>query len=215
MSGFFFVLAMLLLFASSVFGIWMLVIAFRTGVLWGLAVLFVPFAVLVFAITHWDECKKPFLLQLGTSVAAFMLIFLTVGAAVGEAADMAAEEQARMSASEKSQDVDWEKELSKPSSAPAEPYAGVRAPLPTRPAPSVRVTQEPRRTLPGGKIQLGRAREYLGERVRVTAHDGRTMQGDLIDVSGDRLIIEKELSAGFFSFDVARSEVRSLELIGY
>ena len=218
MSGFFFVLAMLLLLASSAFGIWMLVLSFRTSVLWGLAVLFLPFAVVVFAIVHWDECKKPFLWYMGTSVAGFMLLFLTVGAAVGEAAQLAAEEQAQMTESDDSNSdsdpIDWENEQA-PSSASVDPYPSTRATRPMRPAPSVQVTRDPSRVLPGGKIKLSQAREYIGEAVRVIAHDGRLMKGLLIEVRPDRFVIEQELRAGVISFDVARSEVEALELSRY
>lgn len=41
-----------------------LIAAFRQHVLWGLAVLFLPVAPLVFLIVHWDDAKKGFLLQL-------------------------------------------------------------------------------------------------------------------------------------------------------
>ncbi len=59
-------------------GILFLVAAFRESILWGLAVLFIPFAGLVFLIAHWQDAKKPFLLQLlGSliySVAFFMML---------------------------------------------------------------------------------------------------------------------------------------------
>ena len=45
--------------------IWLLVIAFRTNVMWGLAYLFIPFAALVFVFMNWDKTRKPFLIFLG------------------------------------------------------------------------------------------------------------------------------------------------------
>lgn len=39
-----------------------LVEAFRASILWGLAVLFIPFGQLIFVFTHWADTKKPFLL---------------------------------------------------------------------------------------------------------------------------------------------------------
>lgn len=47
-----------------VFGIQLLIIAFRTSVLWGLGYLLVPFVSLIFVILHWDEAKSPFLRKL-------------------------------------------------------------------------------------------------------------------------------------------------------
>ncbi|PWT99924.1 MAG: hypothetical protein C5B53_04745 [Candidatus Melainabacteria bacterium] len=45
--------------------IWLLVIAFRTHVGWGLAFLFIPFAAIAFVVTHWSTARKPFLCLLG------------------------------------------------------------------------------------------------------------------------------------------------------
>ncbi len=49
---------------SAVCGIIILVKAFQASILWGLAYLFIPFAALIFVITHWDEAGKPFLYSL-------------------------------------------------------------------------------------------------------------------------------------------------------
>ncbi len=48
--------------------IWMLGTAFRVGVGWGLACLFIPFAGLFFVISHWDEVSKPFLVSLCSAI---------------------------------------------------------------------------------------------------------------------------------------------------
>jgi hypothetical protein len=48
---------------GAVGGIWLLVKAFQAGVLWGLGSLFVPLVSLIFVITHWQEAKKPFLVN--------------------------------------------------------------------------------------------------------------------------------------------------------
>jgi hypothetical protein len=45
-------------------GIMFLVAAFRVSPLWGLAVLFLPFASLIFLIKYWSEAKKAFLGQI-------------------------------------------------------------------------------------------------------------------------------------------------------
>lgn len=57
---------------ALVTGIWLLILAFREHVLWGLAYLFVPFAALVFVIMHFDEAGKPFLGNVG-ACALFMV----------------------------------------------------------------------------------------------------------------------------------------------
>ncbi len=45
-------------------GLGMLLAAFKTGVLWGLALIFLAPAVFVFLFLHWDSAKGPFKLQL-------------------------------------------------------------------------------------------------------------------------------------------------------
>jgi Na+-translocating ferredoxin:NAD+ oxidoreductase RnfE subunit len=46
---------------SLVYGIQLLILAFRTSVWWGLGYLFIPFVGLIFIIVHWSEAKGPFL----------------------------------------------------------------------------------------------------------------------------------------------------------
>ena len=50
--------------AIVVAAVWIIIGAFKTGIGWGLFVLFCQFGALVWAITHWDEGKKPFLINL-------------------------------------------------------------------------------------------------------------------------------------------------------
>jgi hypothetical protein len=54
-------LAVLVALAGS---IWLIVLAFQRRVLWGLAVLFIPLANLVFTVIDWPNAKRPFLLSL-------------------------------------------------------------------------------------------------------------------------------------------------------
>ncbi len=49
---------------SVVYGIILLIKAFQASAMWGLAYIFIPFAALVFIVTHWDEAGKPFLMSL-------------------------------------------------------------------------------------------------------------------------------------------------------
>jgi len=56
------------LVVSLVGGIWLLVKAFQTSILWGLGSIFVPFVSLIFVITHWEIARRPFLISLGGAV---------------------------------------------------------------------------------------------------------------------------------------------------
>ena len=44
-------------------GIWLLIRAFGTSLLWGLACLFLWPAAIAYAVFHWPEAKNPFLVQ--------------------------------------------------------------------------------------------------------------------------------------------------------
>jgi len=46
---------------ALIYGVQLLLMAFRTSVLWGLGYIFVPFVALIFVAMHWDETKEPFL----------------------------------------------------------------------------------------------------------------------------------------------------------
>ena len=60
-------------------GLWLLVKAFQTSVLWGLGYIFVPFVSIIFVILYWQDTKKPFFYLLGG------LVVFVLGAAFGGA----------------------------------------------------------------------------------------------------------------------------------
>jgi uncharacterized membrane protein len=45
-------------------GIWLLVVAFKTSIWWGLGSLLIAPVALVFVIMHWQPSKKPFFIYL-------------------------------------------------------------------------------------------------------------------------------------------------------
>ncbi len=58
----------------SIFGlVGLYVAAFRESVGWGMLCLFVPFAMLVFVIRHWEQAKVPFLLSISVPVFGIAL----------------------------------------------------------------------------------------------------------------------------------------------
>lgn len=54
-------------------GFMFLIAAFRKGVVWGLACLFVPIVPIFFLIIHWQEAKKAFAIQL-VGLAVIVLV---------------------------------------------------------------------------------------------------------------------------------------------
>ena len=60
---------------ALVAGIWLLVVAFKTSVWWGLGSLLIGPVALVFVIMHWQVAKKPFLIQLvGVAICAIGIL---------------------------------------------------------------------------------------------------------------------------------------------
>ncbi len=45
-------------------GLWLLIEAFTTSILWGIGCLLITPVSLVFIFVHWDRAKSPFILQL-------------------------------------------------------------------------------------------------------------------------------------------------------
>ncbi len=63
--------------AMLVFGIQILIVAFKTSLGWGLGSLLIPIVGLVFVIKHWQETKTPFLRSL------IALVVFIVGSGLG------------------------------------------------------------------------------------------------------------------------------------
>jgi hypothetical protein len=68
-------LSVLASLAMLVFGIQILIAAFKTSTGWGLISLLVPFGVFVFIAKHWEATKTPFL----RSVMAFVVAVIGSG----------------------------------------------------------------------------------------------------------------------------------------
>ena len=72
-------LAILGLLIAVVGAIWLLVITFQTSVLWGLGSLLIPFVSLIFVVMHWEETKKPFLIQMAGVVLMIVAAMMAPG----------------------------------------------------------------------------------------------------------------------------------------
>jgi len=57
---------------SFVGGLWIVVLAWQKGILWGLACLFIPVLQLVYIALNWKESKSAFFLILAGFVAFFL-----------------------------------------------------------------------------------------------------------------------------------------------
>ncbi|MCA9040918.1 MAG: hypothetical protein KDA65_11270 [Planctomycetaceae bacterium] len=80
MAGILLILAIVCFIGCAVSELVIVVRAFQESVLWGLAVLFIPFAIIVFLVKFWDRCKQPFLYGLGAW--ALGVVFILLGSAL-------------------------------------------------------------------------------------------------------------------------------------
>ena len=71
-------------------GIWLIVLAFRKSVLWGLLCLFISPASIVFAIQNWAISQRPFLIEIAGVVVLFIGMALSGMGMAAEAASLAA-----------------------------------------------------------------------------------------------------------------------------
>ena len=67
------VIVLLLLVNVAAF-IWLDVKAFKTGIGWGFAVLFIPFFSVVYTVKWWGEAKNPFLTHITSALAAVLIV---------------------------------------------------------------------------------------------------------------------------------------------
>ncbi len=60
-------------------GIGFLIAAFRTSILWGLAVLFIAPVAIVYLIVHWQDAKGPFKIQVIGFVIMLIAAYMNGG----------------------------------------------------------------------------------------------------------------------------------------
>ncbi len=90
LTAFLVVVALVAMFIGSVV---LIVRAFQTSVLWGLAYLFVPFAALVFVVKYWDETKKPFAILMSGLGILLLAVLITPDRSPVEAETVATEKK--------------------------------------------------------------------------------------------------------------------------
>lgn len=52
-------------------GIWLLVIMFQTSLPWGIIGILIPVTSLIFVVMHWEESRKPFLINVAGAILYF------------------------------------------------------------------------------------------------------------------------------------------------
>ena len=230
------VVAVLAAIASTVFSIWLVAIAFRRHVLWGLASLFLPFAVIVFAVKHWEESRKPFLYSLATGVAASFFFIAAAVLGVGAASKQLAEgmnedlaqEMARVRATMEAQAAAGGSRNAESSPAAQAPDDGAEradpepVPLPialppVTTAPNVTgdlggFTYDPADVTRDGYVEvpLREAGRAIGRFAKVVETDGQSHRGALVRADAGGVELERSLGGGTVSYRVSGKRIDSI-----
>jgi hypothetical protein len=203
--------------------IWLLVVAFKQSILWGLACLFVPFASIVFIILHWDSAKRPFLFSI------VGLVLVGAGVAV---LDRDAAVRVVTAARPGSQAAPLPKALDAPPAVPSTTpllpgtpqtqLAPTALPGPANPkaaepaAADVPQQQAPVGTLPAPRptdppthanVAVGDLAKHIGEPLRYQMKDGRTVVGTLRSVDNDTVKLERDMGLGVSAFRIPLADV--------
>jgi hypothetical protein len=217
--------------------IWLAIVAFKQHILWGLAVLFVPFAPIVFAIMYWHDSKKPFLINLASSVLAVMLVFGAGGTALLMGARMAPEMMAD-AGMEFEPDSNAAYVLAEATPPPAPQSGPVSLPSHERDTSrddrdALAITLQPTsphleasqagmaspmrrsRRSPGDEIPLDEIDEtYVGSVLRVVSRDGLDSNARLTTVTPTTLSFERDVGIGTVAFDLSHREIEAVYLTG-
>jgi len=196
------------------------VAAFRVSVVWGLLVLFVPFAALFFLIKYWAQAKRGFLVGLAGSAIALIGFFAF-------SAGVAAKAQGQLGAiaSQMKSELERQQKMSFPASAgneaPAAPAESASAPASSSPssggslpAPQARAP----RALADIPLDAGDPREirpkdfarHVGEDLLFVDKDGDSVWGKLVSVGPRALKIERRLHGGSVQYDLPLADVRTV-----
>jgi len=221
-------LGVLAAIVSTVFSIWLVVIAFRKHVLWGLASLFLPFAAIVFAVKYWQESRKPFLYGIGTGIAATVLFVAAAVVGAGAASKHLAEglgedlaqEMAKMQAEMEAASQTQPTEPSAPAPAPAPSPEPVPVPA-SLPVDALKTagnfvvdgfSYDPLKVTKDGyvPVSIRDAASAVGRFAKVVSKDGQSHRGHLVRADSTGLELERSLGGGTVSYRVAAGQIDAI-----
>jgi len=231
MSFFFFLGALV----ACVSGIWLLVLAFKEHILWGLGSLLVPFVGLIFVVMHWRKAWMPFAVSLaGTGLmVAGLLTSLPSGEALQDLITVQAELQRRVDLGEMTEteagrelarislallggeeytpDLSPETPPSRPAAVPAE-TAEPATPKPPKPPPP-----EPPRTRVMVQeyedIHFSQAPRFVGRRARVRMRSGLIREGILGPPDSRYLTLVHRVAGGDISYHIEPAKTSRIEVL--
>jgi hypothetical protein len=211
---------------SLVAWVWLVVVAFKRSVGWGIAVLLLsPIAPVVFAVKYWQESKKPFLICVGSMTASLAMVVVMLTFLGGFAMTNMAKQMSEGEVGEAEVAAFMEQQVDRVEPAGEltpekreEPARSADGPA-TQPIQWAVETPEPEpvETASVRKqrdiVPLSDVAKHVGKILRVVGEDGRTFRGRLVADDGDELIFEKSFSSGTMAVSWKKSEILSLHKI--
>ena len=226
-----FITALLFLVVSIACYIWLVVIAFKKGGWWGLAVLLTPILpilaipTIIFLVKNWRESKIPFLTSLITELAFIVLFvytsattenlyllrnYLEIELGKSKAQKVMQFVENTIGRTESSEVI---KERENRELQEILDFAG-RTASPQIDEKKIKTqTSAPQQAPTGYKpIAVTKAGNYIGKSMKVVVRNGSEHKGRLKNVDPDRLIFERFLLGGKFSFELKTADIKSLQV---
>lgn len=208
--------------------IWVVVIAFKQDVIWGLGCLFIPLIIIVFGIIHWDKAKKPFMVYIVCSIILAAMYVKIIYAVVSEsgALDLNAQVESGQITEQEAQQQIEQKMAEMFGLAPGQmPGGGEKMQSAedkvgslteqmnerARQAEQEAAPVDAKRIKVYNAFKISQARQYMGETIRIVSKSGVEKQGKLKEVKYDRLVLERNLAGGDFAFEVPFDDIKTIE----
>jgi len=199
------------------------VAAFRQGVLWGLACLFLPFAAIVFVILHWEETRPWLFLNVGgLLVATLGSVFNPAGGDLANFAQPAGWQDPVPIIIPEAQEPDRGRAPAEETRVEDDPLGavlalppgtgqGAVAPPPVEDAAPATPAESPQRTREEiiAPSQVGR---YLNRLVEITKTDGERFKARIREEHDEILLVERPVGGGSITFNLRRSEIREIKI---
>jgi len=230
--------AVILIIIAMVSYLWLMVEGFKKHIVWGIGIFFIPFISIVFAVVHWKEAKKPFLINLLSSILLVAVLFEPMTAAMKESVQVMqrvetgelTEQQAQQMMVDRMRQIlmgdtvtitdddlltpeeqeiqALQAELKIKNDAARASQAYAQEQASKR----VQVEKELRKVNVFTPIKLSQAKKYVGQKLRIVSFEGIERQGILRSAGFDRLTLDRKLAGGQFNFDVLTKDIKTIEV---
>ena len=203
---------------------WLVAVAFRRSALWGVVVLLLsPIAAIAFAVGHWSESKRPFVLYFGGAFASAVLLCVAFVAA-GTAAFKAAAENAEAAPAVEAPEPEVPAFHTAPTPPPEQPGATPEEPSAAAIVSALAKVEAESLTPPGSlaagegaprrrrseRVSVDEVDHHYGEPLRIVTRDGAEFVGRFIDHDHGMLQFEKRIPAGTLVVHLREGDIRSL-----